>query len=263
MRTYDLSQPLNQEVSFWPYYPPFEVKYIKRKAEHGVNAQYIQTSNHMGTHLDAPRHFVTNGRTIDEIPVEWLCGPGVIVDLRYEMGDLAVYTPQMIEKRVKGKTGDLLILPTGVPRCSRCGAAAAEERYSPMHPGAHPSMVPWLLRKGIHIWGVDCVSTDHPMNLPIGRFLGKGAQGHCDRVRAQCEAKFGGPEGVARLFPDSAYQLTHNALFPHNCMHIENLGGDITAPELQNKRLILGCFPWKFRGGEAAFCRAVASVGSW
>ena len=41
MRIFDLSQPLNQEVSFWPYYPPFEVKYIKRKAEHGVNAQYI------------------------------------------------------------------------------------------------------------------------------------------------------------------------------------------------------------------------------
>ena len=61
MKLYDLSQPLNQEVSFWPYYPPFEVKYIKRKAEHGVNAQYIQTSNHMGTHLDAPRHFVTAG----------------------------------------------------------------------------------------------------------------------------------------------------------------------------------------------------------
>ena len=76
MKIYDLSQPLNEQFPFWPYYPPFEVKYIKRKAEHGVNAQYIMTSNHMGTHLDAPRHFVTNGRTIDEIPVEWLCGPG-------------------------------------------------------------------------------------------------------------------------------------------------------------------------------------------
>jgi hypothetical protein len=94
MRIFDLSQPLNQEVSFWPYYPPFEVKYIKRKSEHGVNAQYIQTSNHMGTHLDAPRHFVTAGRTIDEIPVEWLCGPGAIVDLRDQMGDLGVYTPK-------------------------------------------------------------------------------------------------------------------------------------------------------------------------
>ena len=52
------------------------------------------------------------------------------------------------------------------------------------------------------------------MNLPIGRFLGKGMHGHCDRVRKQCEEKFGGPEAVAKLFPDSAYQLTHNALFP-------------------------------------------------
>ena len=87
MKPYDLSQPLNQEVSFWPYYPPFEVKYIKRKAEHGVNAQYIQTSNHMGTHLDAPRHFVTGGMTIDEIPMDWLYGPGVIVNLADELDE--------------------------------------------------------------------------------------------------------------------------------------------------------------------------------
>jgi kynurenine formamidase len=228
-----------------------------------VNAQYIQTSNHMGTHLDAPRHFVTNGRTIDEIPIEWLCGPGVIVDLRDEMGDLAVYTPQMIEKRVKVKTGDLLLLHTGFHRYSQFGAAPDEERYIHMHPGAHPSMVPWLLRKGIHIWGVDCVSTDHPMNLPIGRFLGKGMHDHWARVRAAAEAKFGGKKAVDKMFPDSAYQLTHNALFPKDCMHIENVGGEIDAPELQNKRCIVGCFPWKFRGGEAAFCRTVAWLGEW
>ena len=58
--------------------------------------------------------------------------------------------------------------------------------------------------------------------------------------------------------PDSAYQLTHNALFPHDCSHVENLGGDIWRPELHNKRITLGVFPWKFAGGEAAFCRAVA-----
>ena len=98
------------------------------------------------------------------------------------------------------------------------------------HPGAHPNLVPWLLEKEIRIWGVDCVSTDHPMNLPIGRFLGKGQHGHCNRVRKQAEDKFGGKEAVDALFPDSAYQLTHNALFPKDCMHIENLGGDIAAP---------------------------------
>jgi hypothetical protein len=36
-------------------------------------------------------------------------------------------------------------------------------------------------------------------------------------------------------------------------MHIENLGGDISHPALQNRRLIIGCFPWKFQEGEAAF----------
>src|SRR5260370_29581012 len=84
MKIYDLSQPLNERSSFWPYYPPFEVKYIKRKAEHGVNAQYIMTSNHMGTHLDAPRHFVTPGKTIDRLPLEWLCVPAVIVALPHK-----------------------------------------------------------------------------------------------------------------------------------------------------------------------------------
>ena len=113
MKPYDLSQDLNQEVSFLPYYPPFEVKYIKRKSEHGVNAQYIQTSNHMGTHLDAPRHFVSDGMTIDQIPLDWLYGDGVIVDLSDEMDALGAYSPEMIEKRVEVKEGDLLILHTG------------------------------------------------------------------------------------------------------------------------------------------------------
>ncbi len=256
-KIYDLSQDLNQEVFFWPYYPPFEVKYFKRKPEHGVNAQYIQTSNHIGTHLDAPRHFLTNGMTIDEIPLNWLYGPGVIVDLTSEMDELAVYTPQMIEKRVEVKEGDILVLHTGWHRYAQFGVEANEERYIHYHPGAHPDMVDWLLKKKIKIWGVDAVSTDHPMDLPIGRFLGKGTFGQCDRVRAKAEAKFG-KEQVDKLFPLDDYQLTHNKLFPHNCMHMENLGGEISAPELQNRRLTIGCFPWKFKGGEAAFARVVA-----
>ena len=262
MRTYDLSQPLNQEVSFWPYYPPFEVKYIKRKAEHGVNAQYIQTSNHMGTHLDAPRHFVTNGRTIDEIPIEWLCGPGVIVDLVEEMETRRSTHPQMIEKTVKVKTATSLILHTGFHRYSQFGAAADEERYIHMHPGAHPSMVPWLLRKGIHIWGVDCVSTDHLMNLPIGRFLGKA----CTITGPGC-GRPPRPSSAARRrwtkcspIPPTSHPQRPVPQGLH--AHREHGWGDrrAGAPEQALHHRVL---PLKFRGGEAAFCRAVAWLGEW
>ena len=202
----------------------------------------------MGTHLDAPRHFVTNGRTIDEIPVEWLCGPGVIVNLSDVMDELELYTPKMIEDRAEVRKGDLLYLHTGFHRFAQFGEKADEEKYIHRHPGAHPDMVPWLLKKEIRIWGVDCVSTDHPMNLPIGRFLGKGGLEHWARVRRQCEAKFG-QDRIDELFPEMAYQLTHNALFPHDCIHVENLGGDIGLKRLHNRRITLGAFPWKRRRG--------------
>lgn len=258
VKLFDLSQPLDQNAPFWPYYPAFEVKYIKRKPEHGVNAQYIKSSNHIGTHLDAPRHFQTDGMTIDEIPMDWLYGDGVVVDLTDEMGDLAAYTPDMIEERADVREGDILILHTGWHKYGEYGDEADEERYIHMHPGAHPDMTDYLIEKNIKIWGVDAVSTDHPMDLPIGRFLGKGTFGHWKRVREKAIEVFGSEEKVDELFPEEDYQLTHNELFPHNCMHAENLGGEISAPKIQNKRMKIGVFPWKFKGGEAAFARVVA-----
>ncbi len=257
MEIYDLSQPLNEEAPFWPYYPPFEVKYIKRKPEHGVNAQYIQTSNHIGTHFDAPRHFKTDGMTIDEVPLDWLYGDGVIVDVSDEMGELAAYTPEMIEEKADVREGDILILHTGWHNYGQYGDEADEEKYIHMHPGAHPDMVDWLIEKNIKVWGVDAVSTDHPMDLPIGRFLGQGTFEQHKKVKARAKERFG-EEKLEELFPEEDYQLTHNELFPHDICHMENLGGEIGKSKLHNKRIKLGCFPWKFKDGEAAFARVVA-----
>jgi arylformamidase len=50
----------------------------------------------------------------------------------------------------------------------------------------------------------------------------------------------------------------HTYLFPFDVIHAENVGGAID--EVLDRRIEFGCFPWRFRGGEAAFCRAVAFV---
>src|SRR5579883_3416126 len=120
VKLYDLPQPLNQEAPFWPLYPPFEVKFIK-------------TSNHMGTHLDAPLHFVTGGKSIDQIPLTQLYGPGVIVDVS-EVGDLGIITPELIESKVEVKDGDILLLYTGFSKYAwyqkpKPEGTADEERY--------------------------------------------------------------------------------------------------------------------------------------
>ena len=151
------------------------MKYIKRKAEHGVNAQYIMTSNHMGTHLDAPRHFVTNGRTIDEIPVEWLCGPGVIVNLSDAMDELELYTPKMIEDRAEVRKGDLLYLHTGCISLRSSVIRPTKRNTSPA-PRRHPDLVPWLLEGNPYL-GRDCVLYGQRefADRPVSR---KGAHGH-------------------------------------------------------------------------------------
>jgi kynurenine formamidase len=56
--------------------------------------------------------------------------------------------------------------------------------------------------------------------------------------------------------PDSDYQVMHIPLFPLNIIHAENLGGDID--KVSNKRMVIGCFPWKFVGGESCISRIVA-----
>ena len=50
----------------------------------------------------------------------------------------------------------------------------------------------------------------------------------------------------------------HIQLFPHGVVHMENLGGRID--EVLDQKVRFGAFPWRFQGGEAAFCRAVAFV---
>ena len=39
-------------------------------------------AEHGGTHLDAPIHFFKDGETVDEISLERLIGPGVVVNIR-------------------------------------------------------------------------------------------------------------------------------------------------------------------------------------
>jgi kynurenine formamidase len=58
------------------------------------------------------------------------------------------------------------------------------------------------------------------------------------------------------VFPAEDLLVMHRLLFPHGVVHIENLGGQID--EVLDERITVGCFPWRFKGGEAAMCRAVA-----
>ena len=47
----------------------------------GFALNLIVMSDHCGTHLDAPNHFLREGASVDQIPPSRTVGPAVVVDL--------------------------------------------------------------------------------------------------------------------------------------------------------------------------------------
>ncbi|MBX6754746.1 MAG: cyclase family protein, partial [Thermorudis peleae] len=226
-----------------------------------AGGQWIGSTLHVGTHLDAPLHFQTNGKDIASIPLDTLVGPACVVDLtKLGVGDYGIYGPEHFEEwerrtGIRIERGDILIIHTGYHRhypsdwATRCAAVEPDDtRYFIKHPGPTRAFAEWVLDRGIRWLAVDCGSADHPMNTVIRRVR--------PDLAAEAEQVLGQP--LATLFPESDYQVMHVLLFPHGVIHVENAGGQID--EVLDQRVLVGCFPWRFKGGEAAFCRLVAFV---
>lgn len=250
VKMYDLTQKLSHLTPPWPTYEPLQIKFFKRLSSNGANGQVITTSNHVGTHLDGSLHFCTNGRDIASIPLTDLVGPGVVVDLSDIAEDYGIYTSKDIMERADVRKGDILIIYTGYHKYAWDQPGANEVKAMTMHPGPTLEFAKWCKEMEFKYLGVDCGSADHPMNTKIRDW--------CPRQAAECEAYFQKKYGksIDDFFPPQDYQLMHIELFPEDIIHIENIGGDIE--KVLGKRLIIGCYPWRFEGGESSICRVVA-----
>jgi arylformamidase len=58
---------------------------LHRRSEHGPDSHQsssLEMGCHVGTHIDAPLHFLAGQPGLDELPVASFCGPALVVDLR-------------------------------------------------------------------------------------------------------------------------------------------------------------------------------------
>jgi kynurenine formamidase len=62
--------------------PAFQARMVASIEKDGYFAREISLPEHFGTHLDAPAHFVAGLWTVDQIPVERLIEPLVVIDVR-------------------------------------------------------------------------------------------------------------------------------------------------------------------------------------
>ena len=84
MTIYDISVPLSPLTPVWPDEPGFTRKEIRKGENSDIIVSQFSATLHSGTHVDAPRHFVPQGRAIDEFELERFIGPARVVETEKE-----------------------------------------------------------------------------------------------------------------------------------------------------------------------------------
>jgi len=75
MQIYDISLKISKDMPVWPGDPaPFLERFAVLGKESDANISRIEMSLHTGTHIDAPEHFLAEGKTVDQIPLKDLIG---------------------------------------------------------------------------------------------------------------------------------------------------------------------------------------------
>lgn len=94
-RIVDLTHPFDARTIYWPNAPSrFELRELHRgttAAGFFYSAYAFCTPEHGGTHLDAPVHFFEGGRAVDQVPIEQLVGPAIVLDVRRQAEEDADY----------------------------------------------------------------------------------------------------------------------------------------------------------------------------
>ena len=79
MKYHDISLNLSAETVRWVTAAPFELDEKRRMSRGDANnSSGVTMSLHAGTHMDAPFHFLPDGKTIDELPLDLCIGPAVV-----------------------------------------------------------------------------------------------------------------------------------------------------------------------------------------
>ena len=82
MNYHDISVPIHPAMPVFEGDPSVEIS-LSSSIEKGdpANVSRLVLGAHTGTHVDAPRHFLAGGKTVDDIPLDILIGPARVVEL--------------------------------------------------------------------------------------------------------------------------------------------------------------------------------------
>lgn len=164
----DLTQPMYDEMAFWPGGVPFK-KTVLVNYDQGYLLHKFEMGENTGTHVDAPAHFIKGNKPIDQLSLADLIVPAVVINVQDKAAAEPDYqlTAADVEawEAENGKipAGSLVILNTGWHK-----RFADPAKYinmgddKAMHfPGFGPDSAALLVERDVAGIGIDTLSLDH------------------------------------------------------------------------------------------------------
>jgi kynurenine formamidase len=250
VRFIDLSVPLDDDQRWAPWWARTHVRHqnhrfgrlaiwlLFRLSPHYLRSglgwanDVLKLSTHGTTHLDAPWHYAPwsegkRAKTIDQIPLDWCYGHGVVLDLRHKRDGEAIQVDDvqtaLAQIHYTLQPMDIVLIHTGNDRL--LGTPA----YFTHGTGMSAAATRWILDQGVKVTGIDSWGWDLPLPTVARRAKASG------RRDLFWEAHFVGI--------DKEY------------CHLERL---THLDQLPPFGFTVCCFPLKVHGGSAGPCRVVA-----
>ncbi|HEY3316446.1 MAG TPA: cyclase family protein [Bacillota bacterium] len=166
--TLDLTEGMPVFPVPWYPKPKFEAVLTPAQCPAGRTASKALVFMHAGTHVDAPKHFFYERGTIEQVPLDVLCGPTTVIDM-YGKGNLEPITAADLEGACPKpiKKGNRAIIRTGYT--DRCWG---NDDYFQVSPYLTPDAAGWLVDQGFVLVALD-FQTDKPgdATFPVHKVL--------------------------------------------------------------------------------------------
>ena len=159
LRIIDLTMSIEEGMLTFPtYWHPFvEITQLGRHGLENRETRKLVLGTHTGTHIDAPRHFIPGGDTVDQIPLEQLVGEASVLDLS-SFGPGMEVGPEDLEHIIGKRPVTRVLLQFNWDR------HLGSESYYNDSPFLSETAAQWLVDHGCRLLGMDTAMPDNPKN---------------------------------------------------------------------------------------------------
>ena len=151
-KIYDISRKVNDKTTVWPGDPSTSFKKISSVDDgDDVTLHRAKIGMHAGTHVDAPHHFMNDGRTVEAMPLEILTGPCFVALLP---DSIEIIDVEVLRKMSLPEGASRILFGTRNSRQWKSLSSPFTNEFVAISAGG----ARWLVERGVKLVGVDYLS---------------------------------------------------------------------------------------------------------